>query len=111
LPSLRGGGQGSNEIGDLVGHPGVAAVLGNALYNCAANDHAIGKAGNLAGLIGVRNTKAHDDGHGGRLPDCLDTLAQALGDAGLLASDPFARDVIDESAGPLGDPRRESWAR
>ena len=65
----------------------------------AADDDSIGEGGNLAGLLGVGDTKADTDGKGGGFFQEANFFTEGSREVLLHAGDAFAGDIIDESGG------------
>ena len=96
-------GYGLDEFDDFFGEVLGGAVLADAANDGAADDHGIGLAGDFGGLVGSGNAEA--DGHGKRgvFFDLGDLGGDADREAGLLAGDAFARDLVNETLGGFRD--------
>ena len=86
-------------------HFGGAAETGDLIDDGAADDDGFGVLRDEGGLFRRGDSEADGNRERGVSADFRGHLADGVGDLGLHSRDAFARDVVDETRGPLDDER------
>ena len=94
---------GADEIGYLVSELRDVSVFADLAHNGASDDNAISESSNGRGLLGIRDSESYGHRHLGEGTDGGDPFGNIRREAGLLAGDAFARDVVDETLGGISD--------